>query len=109
MHWISFLPRAIVPRPADSADEADPHAADARDCAIAMAAYLPPGGGIVAGGCFMQLLDLMDGTTPAPVAQQLAGPGSIAIDGNHAYVATAGWSGTDTYQPRVGSIIVRTK
>jgi len=67
MHWISFLPRAIVPRPADSADEADPHAADARDCAIAMAAYLPPGGGIVAGGCFMQLLDLMDGTTPAPV------------------------------------------
>ena len=67
MHWISFLPRAIVPRPADSADEADPHAADARDCAIAMAAYLPPGGGIVAGGCFMQLLDLMDSTTPAPV------------------------------------------
>jgi hypothetical protein len=32
-----------------------------------MSAYLPPGGGIVAGGCFMQLLDLMDGTTPAPV------------------------------------------
>ena len=42
-------------------------------------------------------------------AVALDGPGSIAIDGNHVYVATAGWSGTDTYQPRVGSIIVRTK
>jgi hypothetical protein len=77
MHWISLLPKAFMPHPPDPAREADTHAAEARDCAIAMAAYLPPGGGIVAGGCFVQLLDLMDDAAEAPTEGHAAEAGEL--------------------------------
>lgn len=75
MHWISFLPKAkpLAPDLAGPEAQAAAHAAEARDCAIAMAAYLSPGCGITAGGCFVQLLDLIDGTPEAT-------PEAAAID-----------------------------
>jgi hypothetical protein len=71
MHWMFLLPKAAAPHRPDSENQSDAHAAAAhaaevRDCAIAMAAYLPPGGGIMAGGCFVQLLDLIDGPADPP-------------------------------------------
>jgi hypothetical protein len=66
MRFIFLLPRTAVASDDDVRGDDRERPARASECAVAMAAYLPPDGGIAAGGCFVQLLDLIDGGAEAP-------------------------------------------
>ncbi len=58
---------------------------------------------------WVQSCPLTSCVKPLPIAQELPGPGSIALDDANVYVATAGWNGSDGYQARAATIVTRGK